>query len=154
MGVVQDPISPEDLAILRQRVECVRYWLNSFAPDEVKFAVCENMPSCELSEDEKCFLRELMVSMEGVEWKGKAIHDAMYACAKGSNIGARGGFQTLYKIFCDQTRGHGWASSSPLSTVSSFWVGSRKPPSGSSPLMGDHRSPFPGGPRCPSSIMF
>ena len=29
----------------------------------------------------------------------------MYACAKGSAIGAKGGFQALYKIFCDQTKG-------------------------------------------------
>ena len=105
MEAVQDPISPEDMAILRQRVECVRYWLNTFAPDEVKFAVCETMPSCQLSEQEKCFLRELLVAMDGAEWKGEAIHDAMYTCAKGSKIGARGGFQALYKIFCDQKQG-------------------------------------------------
>jgi len=105
MGAVPDQVSPEDLAILKQRVECVQYWLKSFAPDDVKFAVCERMPSCELSEQERCFLKKLYAAMEGVDWKGEAIHDAMYGCAKGAPIGARGGFQVLYKIFCNQKQG-------------------------------------------------
>jgi len=29
----------------------------------------------------------------------------MYGCAKGAPIGARGGFQVLYKIFCNQKQG-------------------------------------------------
>lgn len=106
MGSVDDSISPEDMGILKQRVDCVRYWLSSFAPDEVKFAVCETMPACELTEQEKKFLRDLLVAMEGVgEWKGEKIQDAMYGCAKAATIGARGGFQTLYRIFCDQKQG-------------------------------------------------
>jgi lysyl-tRNA synthetase class 1 len=105
MGAIDDSVSPEDMAILKQRVDCVKYWLAGFAPDEVKFAVCETMPSCELSDVEKAFLRELFVAMEGVEWKGEKIHDAMYECAKKGAIGAKGGFQALYKIFCNQKQG-------------------------------------------------
>lgn len=105
MGMLDDSIAPEDLAILKQRVDCVRYWLDSFAPDEVKFAVCESMPDCELSEQERAFLDRLYGAMCGVEWRGESIHDAMYECAKTCGIGPRGGFQALYKIFCDQKQG-------------------------------------------------
>lgn len=105
MGLYDDSAIPEDLALLKQRIDCVKYWLDGFAPDEVKFAVCENMPECELSDGEKAFLRELLIAMSGAEWQGEKIHDAMYACAKGSAIGAKGGFQVLYRIFCGQTKG-------------------------------------------------
>jgi lysyl-tRNA synthetase class 1 len=105
MGALDDSVSPEDMGILKQRVDCVKYWLTGFAPDEVKFAVCEDMPPCELNDQEKAFLRELFVVMEGVEWKGERIHDAMYECAKKGPIGAKGGFQALYKIFCNQRQG-------------------------------------------------
>lgn len=105
LGALDDSVSPEDVAILKQRVDCVKYWLSSFAPDEVKFAVCEDMPPCELSDLEKAFLRELFVTMENVEWRGENLHDAMYACAKNGPIGAKGGFQALYKIFCNQKQG-------------------------------------------------
>jgi len=105
MGMLDDSVAPEDVAILKQRVDCVRYWLDSFAPNEVKFAVCEKMPDCELSEQERSFLQQLYEAMCGVEWQGESIHDAMYECAKACGIGPRGGFQTLYKIFCDQKQG-------------------------------------------------
>jgi lysyl-tRNA synthetase class 1 len=105
LGAVDDSATPEDIMVLKQRVDCVRYWLGSFAPDEVKFSVCEAMPTCELTAEEKAFLNELLAAMEGVEWRGESIHEAMYGCAKASKVGARGGFQTLYRIFCDQRQG-------------------------------------------------
>jgi lysyl-tRNA synthetase class 1 len=63
------------------------------------------MPDCQLTEQEKAFLRDLLVAMESVVWKGEAIHEAMYGCAKQAAVGARGGFQTLYRIFCDSKQG-------------------------------------------------
>lgn len=105
MGTVDDSVAPEDIAILKQRLDCVRYWLDGFAPNEVKFAVCEDMPDCEVSEAEKAFLSKLYDIMCGVEWQGEKIHDAMYECAKTCGIGAKGGFQALYKIFCNQKQG-------------------------------------------------
>lgn len=105
MEMLDDSVAPEDLAILKQRVDCVKYWLDGFAPDQVKFAVCQSMPGCQLSEQEKDFLSQLYDSMCAAEWEGESLHDAIYACAKGCPIGPRGGFQVLYRIFCDQKQG-------------------------------------------------
>ena len=63
------------------------------------------MPGCQLSEQEKDFLSQLYDSMCAAEWEGESLHDAIYACAKGCPIGPRGGFQVLYRIFCDQKQG-------------------------------------------------
>ncbi len=105
MEMLDDSVAPEDLAILKQRVDCVKYWLDGFAPDQVKFEVCSSMPECQLSEQEREFLGKLYESMRGVEWEGETLHDAIYGCAKECAVGPRGGFQTLYRIFCDQKQG-------------------------------------------------
>ena len=56
MRMVCDPADPNDIAILRQRTECVKYWLDGFAPDEVKFSVCKTMPACSLTDSGESFL--------------------------------------------------------------------------------------------------
>ena len=48
MDMLDDDVAPEDLAILKQRVDCVIYWLENFAPNKVKFSVCQTMPDCKI----------------------------------------------------------------------------------------------------------
>ena len=105
MDMLDDDVAPEDLAILKQRVDCVVYWLENFAPNKVKFSVCQTLPDCKISEQEKAFLSQLYDKICGVKWEGEQIHNAMYECSKASGIGPRGGFQILYRIFCDQKQG-------------------------------------------------
>ncbi|NLI73449.1 MAG: lysine--tRNA ligase [Euryarchaeota archaeon] len=105
MEMIDDSVDPEDMAILKQRVDCVNYWLDGFAPNQVKFEVCMTIPGCQISEQEKEFLSKLYDSICIVDWDGENIHDAIYLCAKESPLGPRGGFRILYRIFCDQKQG-------------------------------------------------
>ncbi len=105
MNLIDDNVDQEDLDILKQRMECVKYWLNGFAPDNVKFAICDTLPECEISENEKMFFKKLIESISAVEWNGESIHDAIYQCAKETELGPKGCFQALYKIFCNQKQG-------------------------------------------------
>ncbi len=98
-------IDPSDMAILKQRVDCVRYWLSGFAPEEVKFSVCQEMPSLELSEQERSFLKQILPILEESAWEGDKIHDAVYEGAKRTGIGPKGGFQAFYKIFINKKSG-------------------------------------------------
>ena len=79
-----DGIMVEDLKLLEHRVECVRYWLNAFAPEMVKFSLAEEMPDVELTDQERGFLEVVRGSLENEEWEGDAIHNAVYEAAKGA----------------------------------------------------------------------
>jgi len=98
-------IAEEDLELLRQRAQCVRFWLDHFAPEEVKFHIAPALPTCQLSEGELRFLREVHAKLVSVEWTGDKIHDLVYECAKGSGLGAKAGFQAMYLIFINKKQG-------------------------------------------------
>ena len=94
-----------DLDRLDQRVRCVRFWLNGFAPDTVKFSVSKDMPDVKLSDDETEYLRKLDTALSDSEWDDESIHAAISETGKGSKIGTKGGFQALYKILINKASG-------------------------------------------------
>ena len=49
-------LKKEDEERLKQRVEHVRYWLDNFAPEPVKFEVQKSMPNVTLAKEQKAFL--------------------------------------------------------------------------------------------------
>jgi len=98
-------VEQKDVELLRQRVECVRFWLASFAPDEVKYIICQEMPKVELTDADRNFLRCAYTSLQSLDWSGDKIHDSVYESAKSCAIGAKGGFQVLYRIFIDRKQG-------------------------------------------------
>ncbi|NYT12198.1 MAG: lysine--tRNA ligase [Methanomassiliicoccales archaeon] len=94
-----------DMDLLRERMRCVRYWLNSYAPDMVRFQILDDLPEVELDSSERGFLECILSSLEGMQWEGEDIHNAVYECTKSSGTGAKKGFQVLYKIFIGRTSG-------------------------------------------------
>jgi lysyl-tRNA synthetase class 1 len=44
-------------------------------------------------------------SLGNIAWEGDLIHDAVYECAKSSELGAGKGFQALYQIFVNRRSG-------------------------------------------------
>jgi lysyl-tRNA synthetase class 1 len=99
------PPSPEDLDVLRERCDCVRYWLDNFAPEEVKFAIAKDMPAVQLSPEEKAYFSVLRDALADASWDPDTIHNAVYDNAKGSGILPKMAFQGLYKIFVSRTSG-------------------------------------------------
>jgi lysyl-tRNA synthetase class 1 len=95
----------EDMELLSERVRYVKYWLNSFAPDMVRFSVLEETPELELDDDSRDFIRCTLDSIEAVEWEGDEIHNAVYECCKSGGLGAKRGFQTLYRLFIGKKSG-------------------------------------------------
>jgi lysyl-tRNA synthetase class 1 len=99
------PPAPEDIEVLRERCDCVRYWLDNFAPDEVKFAIAKEMPAVELSAQEKTYLSVLHKALTEAAWDPDTIHNAVYDNAKVAGILPKVAFQALYKIFVSRTSG-------------------------------------------------
>ncbi|MCL2712754.1 MAG: lysine--tRNA ligase, partial [Methanomassiliicoccaceae archaeon] len=100
-----DNASEDDLARLNERIECIRFWLNGFAPDVVKFSVSKDVPDADLSADELLYLKALLPILSGAEWNAESIHNIVSEAGKNSKIGTKGGFQALYKILIKRTSG-------------------------------------------------
>ncbi len=94
-----------DIERLKRRCGCVKYWIDGFAPDMVKFSVCKTMPQTELSTDEKAFFKSLSSKLSDVKWDADDINAAILECGKASPLGNKGAFKALYKIFINRTAG-------------------------------------------------
>jgi lysyl-tRNA synthetase class 1 len=103
-GKFNDP-SDADIKRLKHRVDCARYWLDGFAPDNVKFSICKTMPSVELSDDEKGYLRSLAARFGPAGWNAEEIHNIISEESKKYPFGMKGGFQALYKVLIGRTSG-------------------------------------------------
>ncbi|MCL2607237.1 MAG: lysine--tRNA ligase [Methanomassiliicoccaceae archaeon] len=95
----------EDIERLNKRISSIRFWINGFAPDSVKFSVFSDMPDVKLSPGEISYIRSLVPLLSSSEWTAEDIHAIVSESGKGSGIGTKGGFQSLYKIFINRTSG-------------------------------------------------
>lgn len=98
--------SEADLKRLERRANCARFWLNNgFAPDNVKFSICQTMPSVQLSDDEKKYLGTLAKKFGSIGWNAEEIHNVISDEAKSYPFGMKGGFLALYKVLVNRTSG-------------------------------------------------
>lgn len=99
-------MTPAETKRLAKRVDCVRYWLNGFAPDMVKFSVSSTVPpGIELSMSEKAFLQSLAVRLYDCKWDADTIGSVIADTAKDSPIGLKGGYRTMYRILTGKKSG-------------------------------------------------
>jgi lysyl-tRNA synthetase class 1 len=95
-----------DLERLRRRVECVRFWLNGFAPDMVKFCVCPMIPpGTEITTDMKIFFRELVSKMNACVWDATTISEIIANVGSSTPLGSKGGFKAIYSVLIGKTAG-------------------------------------------------
>lgn len=96
----------EDMKRLRTRVESVRYWLNGFAPDSVKFKIQQAVPeSISLTTEEKAFYKALLQNFGDISWNVESINSAFNDAAKISPIGSKGAYKAMYKILIGKEAG-------------------------------------------------
>lgn len=98
-------ISQFDAEVLWERVQCVKYWLQHFAPDEVKFSLTMDTPNIKLDDTESAFLTCLNAALRDIDWEADTIHNSIYGCAKTSGLPASKAFQLLYQIFIKRSSG-------------------------------------------------
>jgi lysyl-tRNA synthetase, class I len=102
---IDKKISSEDKKRLQRRVEHARFWLENFAPKNVKFKVQKEPPEVGLSEVEKKFLINLKESFDDIEWNPEDIHNAIYNASEELKIKTGQAFGTLYQIILGQKKG-------------------------------------------------
>jgi len=101
----KNDLSDADLKRLKQRYEKILYWLEKYAPEEIKFHLHYEKPDVEINEDEKNFLRKLKEKFEKIEWDAEAIHSTIHETAKECDLPAKKAFQTIYKITLAKQQG-------------------------------------------------
>jgi len=103
-----DSIDPVSRRHIEQRIDCVRFWLERFAPEEVKFSlVPELTPEMaeRLDEESRMALHLLKDGFSNIEWDAEAIHSAMYDISRGNGLDPKVSFRALYRVLLDAERG-------------------------------------------------
>jgi len=94
-----------DLKRLKVRVDCIKFWLANFAPENVKFSIQESVPAdVELSADEKAYFKVLAEKLKVIGWNADEINSAVTDTAK-EGIGNKGAFKAMYKILIGKNMG-------------------------------------------------
>ena len=98
-------LKKEDEEYLKQRTEHVRYWLDAFAPDMVKFEVTKKMPKITFTEEQKEFLSTMHEKIQDIKWEPDEIHDTIYEISQEKNLQIKTAFKTIYQVILGQEKG-------------------------------------------------
>lgn len=90
---------------LRKQVEIARAWLETYAPEQVKFSLLPRDAKVELTQEEIVFASGFMEKMKSIEWTPEGIHNTIHELIKEQNIQPKVGFTTFYKILIGKERG-------------------------------------------------
>lgn len=88
-----------------ERAEKVKYWIENFAPDMVKFSLSKELPDIELDGEEKEFLSSYVEDIEGKEWDSEILHNSVHRTAEKVDISKGKAFRSFYKILLGQNKG-------------------------------------------------
>jgi lysyl-tRNA synthetase class 1 len=139
------PLTEREAAVLAERIDAARGWLESYAPERARVAVASELPALvsQLGEDQRVYLGALARMAEsGVPTSGEAWQALVFAVAADAAMPAGRAFGALYVAFLGRTNGPraGWllASLDP-----SFVIGRLREAAGWD--TGDDGVPGPGG---------
>lgn len=104
-GQIPKDLKKEGEEHLKQRTEHVRYWLNKFAPDIVKFEITKKIPKINLTEEQKAFLSIMHEKIRDIKWEPEEIHNAIYEISEEENLQIKTAFKTIYQIILGQEKG-------------------------------------------------
>jgi lysyl-tRNA synthetase class 1 len=104
-GQISKDLKKEDEEHLKQRTEHVRYWLDAFAPEVVKFEVKKKMPKITLTKDQKVFLTNLIDKTQKIKWEPEEIHNVIYEISEENDLQIKTAFKTIYQVILGQDKG-------------------------------------------------
>ena len=104
-GQIPKDLSKEGEEHLKQRAKNAKYWLENFAPEDVKFEVKEKMPKISIDEKQKEFLSSLSEKMSPINWGAEAIHNAIYDTSESVKIPIKNAFESIYQIILGKEKG-------------------------------------------------
>jgi len=100
-----------DKKVIEDRLEYVKHWLSTYAPERYKFEIQETMPEIELSDTQKKALGVLADFVkETKDITGQMMHERLHAIKEEVGIEPRDLFTAIYGIFLNKDSGPkgGW----------------------------------------------
>jgi lysyl-tRNA synthetase class 1 len=103
-----DDIDSVSLERILARKACVDFWLERFAPEEVKFRLCDSMPPEErakLEPEMRKALEAMTEELASVKWDAESIHDAIYEGSRSRGIEPKVTFTAFYRMLLGKDKG-------------------------------------------------
>jgi lysyl-tRNA synthetase class 1 len=104
-GQISKDLSKDDEKHLMQRAEHVKYWLEFFAPEMIRFEVKKKIPNLQLTKDQEKLISNLLDLFNEIDWNGESIHKTIYEVSEKENIPIKTAFKTIYQAFLGQDKG-------------------------------------------------
>lgn len=104
------PLTQADKTELEIRTEYARRWLETYADDEFRFVLAPELPSVELSQEQKVYLAQISEQLRNCEWNGESIHGILHETKNNMQLQPKVAFSALYRIFLTKDSGPqaGW----------------------------------------------
>lgn len=90
---------------LNSRLINVENWLETYAPEFVKFNVQKNMPKVDINEKQEEFLLKVADILENGDYNSQELHDEMYTILKELGLKPPKAFQAIYKMIIGKKQG-------------------------------------------------
>lgn len=93
---------------LKQRIDCVEFWLDNFAPEGVRFQLFDVPPKEEieaLTDEQVDSLKAMNEDFAKIDWNAETIHNCIYEGSRSRGINPKTTFSAFYRILLGRTRG-------------------------------------------------
>jgi len=102
-------LTGDEIQKLEERARYAKFWLTTYAPEEFKYELQEDLPDIELSDLQKNALAKLADYMQ-MEHSGEELHKRLHELKTEVPIEPKELFQAIYKIFLNRDSGPkaGW----------------------------------------------
>ena len=103
-------LTEDEEVALQERAKFAKFWLATYAPEEFKYELQEEIPNIELSAIQKKALAVLTDFLETGECSGEQIHERLHELKTEIPIQPKELFQALYRMFLNRDSGPkaGW----------------------------------------------
>lgn len=105
-------VAKEDSEIIKRELAFIDNWLNTEAPEDVKFELSQDFSNVNLSDDQTSFLNALAAKIETApkDADGGWFHQAIYDLKDECDLEPKEMFQTLYQVIINKNSGPraGW----------------------------------------------
>lgn len=103
-------LTEDELEKLEERARYAKFWLSTYAPEEFKYELQDEMPDVELSDVQKNALSALADYIQGGERTGEEMHLRLHELKTEVPIQPKELFQAIYRIFLNRDSGPkaGW----------------------------------------------
>lgn len=103
------PLTDDEVRVLEERARYAKFWLATYAPEEFKYELQEDMPTVELGDAQKKALAALADFLQE-EHSGEELHARLHAMKTEIPIQPKELFQAIYRIFLNRDSGPkaGW----------------------------------------------